>query len=318
MSALPEDVARAISLWLENSSRGSHRAAQEMLTHAYRSGGTSATVDLPAYLVTRAPATFAAVSRAIAMAQLDEFHPVSMLDVGAGAGSASWATLGAWPSIEGITFFDINASFLKLAQEIASFTQNPALNAASFLQGNITESRLPPASIVVSSYMLVELPENATAQLVQRLWDATAECLVLVEPGTPAGFTRIRRAREALIRAGAAIAAPCTHANTCPIVTPDWCHFKVRLSRTREHMHAKSASVPYEDEPFSFLIAHRGQQQTYGARILAPVKVTKSVASLRLCSHEGMQEMTIASREKTAFKRAKKLDWGDRYEGAEE
>ena len=38
-----------------------------------------------------------------------------------------------------------------------------------------------------------------------------------------------------VIGEGAAILAPCPHAQACPLVEPDWCHFVQRLPRSRDH-----------------------------------------------------------------------------------
>ena len=60
---------------------------------------------------------------------------------------------------------------------------------------------------VVASYVMAELPEERAATLARELWSVTADTLVLVEPGTPAGFARIRVARAALLGEGAHVAA---------------------------------------------------------------------------------------------------------------
>ena len=48
----------------------------------------------------------------------------------------------------------------------------------------------------------------------------------------------------------------------------DWCHFSVRLPRSREHMHAKRAKVPFEDERFAYLAVSRMGAVTGLSRIL--------------------------------------------------
>ncbi len=88
-----------------------------------------------------------------------------------------------------------------------------------------------PHDLVTIAYVLDELSPEAGAQLVAAAWRATAALLVIVEPGTPAGWRRILAARDALIAAGATISAPCPHEAPCPILPPDWCHFAVRLAR---------------------------------------------------------------------------------------
>ena len=89
--------------------------------------------------------------------------------------------------------------------------------------------------------------------------------------------------RAALIGAGAEVLAPCPHQRPCPLVAPDWCHFAVRLERTRDHKTLKSADVPFEDEKFSYLIAARpGVGSRAGARIIKPPHRTKFDVTLPL------------------------------------
>jgi len=139
--------------------------------------------------------------------------------------------------------------------------------------------------------------------------------LVLIEPGTPDGFKRILLARQHLLRAGAVVVAPCTHHAVCPLAGADWCHFKERVQRSRAHMHAKSASVPFEDEAFSYLVVARDGAVSGGARVLAPVEVSKIAVTMKLCSEQGLSAANVPSRDKTNYKRAKKAGWGDLWQG---
>ena len=101
--------------------------------------------------------------------------------------------------------------------------------------------------------------------------------------------------------------------NSCPIQLPDWCHFSVRLARRREHMHAKKATVPFEDEKFSYLIASRQPGALEGARILSPPIESKAEIKFKLCAENGLTQQSIARRDKAEYKRVRKLDWGDLF-----
>jgi ribosomal protein RSM22 (predicted rRNA methylase) len=86
------------------------------------------------------------------------------------------------------------------------------------------------------------------------------------------------------------------------------------VQRSREHMHAKQATVPFEDESFSYLVLSRKAVPQTGGRIIAPVAINKVAATLPLCNGTGLHDETIASRDRPAYKRAKKIGWGDVWE----
>jgi ribosomal protein RSM22 (predicted rRNA methylase) len=137
--------------------------------------------------------------------------------------------------------------------------------------------------------------------------------LVLVEPGTPAGFARILAARSVLVSEGANLLAPCPHARDCPLAAPDWCHFSVRLPRSRDHRFAKGADAPFEDEKFAYLIAARPQvaAAARSPRVLAPPRAGKPGIRLKLCGPEGLEARFVGRRDKAAHAQARRLGWGD-------
>lgn len=309
---LPDRLQSAVAAWLGGRS-GRLRPGSAALSATYRGGGSSAGIDLGSYLVARLPATYAAVNRVLSELALRRpgFAPKSLIDAGSGPGTASWAAAGLWPDIETVTFLDNSPAFLALAADLAR-DGPPPLAAAITLRESL--EALPQglsAELVVAAYALAELPQERAAAVAERLWRASSRVLVLVEPGTPQGFGRLRLARQRLLAAGAIPVAPCTHALDCPVTGDDWCHFSVRLARSRAHMHAKAARVPFEDERFAYLVLARDGAPPEGARIVAPPLHAKPGITLRLCTQGRLETRHVARREGAAYKKAKKLEWGD-------
>jgi len=110
------------------------------------------------------------------------------------------------------------------------------------------------AELVISSYVLNELDKASQLKAAEKLWQATEEKLIIIEPGTPTGFEIICQIRSHLIEQGAFVAAPCPHDKECPLQKDDWCHFTCRLARSQIHKILKGGDAPYEDEKFSYLI----------------------------------------------------------------
>ena len=184
----------------------------------------------------------------------------SVLDVGAGPGTAAWACIDLWPSVDRVTLIDSNPRLLDLARRFRAFPGAPIVEA-QFVAGSIPQALpdIAAADVVVASYSLTEIPQAALERVLVELWRLATALLVIVEPGTPDGFKRILSCRDMLIAAGGRVVAPCTHEDLCPLsAAARWCHFSKRLSRSRDHLIAKNASVPFEDERFSYLAVAKG------------------------------------------------------------
>jgi len=312
--ALPPALAAAIAALLDGVPRKDLAVRAEKMSAAYRTGGTSHAITTPldaaAYAVARMPATYAGIAAAFEkLAQaMPDFAPASLLDVGAGTGAASWAAQAAWPDIA-VTMLDHNPALRTLARKLAD---SGTLAAAEILAGDLGVEK-PRADLVVAGYVLAELPEERAAAVAVDLWQSADKALVLIEPGTPQGFARIRAARAALIAAGAYVAAPCTHDSVCPMTGDDWCHFSQRLPRSRDHMLLKSANVPFEDERYSYVAVSRESVAHNKARILAPPLEAKPGLTFKLCDANGLRAQFVASRDKDEYRGARKLGWGDLF-----
>jgi ribosomal protein RSM22 (predicted rRNA methylase) len=314
------DLTKALAVLLDGVSRKELAAAAQKMSAGYRRGATSQTILTPAqaaaYAVARMPATYAACAAVFARIAevMPGLAPSSLLDVGAGTGAASWAAIGQWPDIASVTMLDHNPHLRALARKLAD--AGPFTNA-EILPGDLGAEKPflnleKGADLVVASYVLAELPEASASATARHLWADAPRMLVLIEPGTPDGFARIRKARAALIAAGAHIAAPCTHDNACPMSGDDWCHFSQRLARSRDHMFLKEARVPFEDERYSYVVVTR-EKMASGARILAPPLEAKPGLTFKLCDEKGLRAQFVASRDKDEYRRVRKRGWGDLF-----
>jgi len=164
---------------------------------------------------------------------------------------------------------------------------------------------------VIASYVIGELGERERRPLAEAMWAKTRDTLLVVEPGTPAGYARIIALREQLIATGAHVAAPCPHDGRCPLSAPDWCHFSQRLSRSQAHRQVKGAELPFEDEKFSYVVLSRIPPAQHPTRVLAQPVASKVEISAKLCTSDGLATAKVPRRDKAAYARARRWRWGE-------
>ena len=311
--SLPAALTARIDALLDGVSRNDLAAKASTISAAYRAGDASvATIgdetSAIAYVLSRMPATYAATLAVFAAVReaAPGFAPTSLLDAGCGPGTASWAATESWNGIARVTLADSNPAFLAVAKQLA--VDLPT--RLTFLASNLHAAISPRVDLVTASYVLAEIAD--TKLVVQQLWSWTNEVLVLIEPGTPVGFRSIRTAREHLIASGAHVLAPCTHDASCPITGSDWCHFSQRLPRRRDHLKVKQATVPFEDERYSYVaVTRRPVARANMARIIAPPRETKAGMTLPLCTTRGLHQAFVSRRQRDVFATLRKAKWGD-------
>lgn len=268
-----------------------------------------------AYVATRMPGTYAALRTSLASAalRLADFTPGSLLDVGAGPGTALWAALSVWPDLSCVRLLEASAPMRAMGERL---TAPSGLRDIRWIPADIRDCDLSvyAADVVTASYVLDELEPGERSDLIARLWSATRDLLVIVEPGTSGGWRRILEARRQLTAAGASITAPCAHAQACPVHAPDWCHFSARTARSRIHRLAKGAEAPWEDEAFAYLAVSRQPAGPGRARVLAPPQRASGRVRLRLCTPQGEADTRLVTRrDGELFREARRADWGDLF-----
>ena len=314
---LPAELTAALEARLQGLSRTDAARRAATISETYRAGGGSAAIDTQAdalaYALARMPATYAAI-----IASLDalrearpDFAPKHLLDCGAGPGTASWACAEAFASLDTFTLLDSNPALRALALDLARDSHR--LRGVRYQRGDALAelADAAPADLVVASYVINEMSDAAREKLVALLWAKTAGTLLIVEPGTPAGYQRILAARTALIAGGGHVLAPCPHDEACPLAAPDWCHFAQRLRRSQAHRQLKTGELAYEDEKFSYVALSRTAPLQRRARVLAQPLRSKVAVTAKLCTPDGLRIVSAPRRDKAAHAIFRKLDWGD-------
>ena len=327
------DLAAALEAVLGDTSGAGLRAAAERLTSAYRADGPpgevlSTPLAARAYAAYRMPATAVAVRAALRAAGLGRPTdpglphsaagpgdpgrpggpgPRTLLDVGGGTGAALWAAAEVVPGLVSATVVDRSGEVIALGRALAARSASALVRTATWAEDRI--GRLPAADLATVAYVLTELPAATRAALVG---DLDADTVALVEPGTPAGYRRVIEARDVLLGRGYRVLAPCPHDARCPLAgTADWCHLAARLPRSARHRQAKSGTLGWEDEKFSYVVATRGPGTPAPGRILRHPAQRKGLVELTVCTPAGIAPVTVSKRQGPVYRAARDAGWGD-------
>ncbi|MES2345840.1 MAG: small ribosomal subunit Rsm22 family protein [Chlamydiota bacterium] len=306
----PEKLQENIDKCLKESELTHLGAAAQQLTERYRGPARTQFMETEghriAYLLTRMPATYAAIAKVFE--ELVERIPAlsihSFLDLGTGPGTGLWAVKEFFPQIVSHTLLEKDAALISLGKKLSE-------GKGRWIQCDAEKTQVFDShDLVLLSYALGELKDPKEVAL--RAWHATEKILVMIEPGTPLGFERLRKIREILIAEGAHLVAPCPHARACPLKQNDWCHFSARLNRTSLHRQMKGGSLGYEDEKFFYLIFSKITSVIRcKGRILRHPQKHSGYVEMTVCKEEGIERKIFSRKDKEIYKWARKAEWGD-------
>jgi len=307
---VPPELRELITRRAESLSFAALRQATETMSQTYRERRATAEVRVApdervaAYLVTRAPATYA-VARSVLRETAGRLRTDvrSVLDVGAGVGTAALAAREAMPSVERFTCMESDTALAAAGRELLPFAEWQVADVQRM-------EVIPEHDLVIASYVLGELRSGDVAL---RLWAAARAALVVIEPGTPGHWESVRDFRMRLLEAGAHIVAPCPASEPCPLPPHDWCHFAARVERSSLHRRLKAGALGYEDEKFSYLAVSRQPGRPATARIIRRPQHQPGVITIELCLGDRTETLRIPKSDRERFRAARQASWGDEW-----
>jgi ribosomal protein RSM22 (predicted rRNA methylase) len=316
---LPGDLLAAIQGEIAKTDRATLARASVQLTQHYKAENSSEPIVKSealrsAYLAVRLPATYAAARAVFSeVGRLASDAAVeSILDLGAGPGTALWAAAETFPALRHATLVESDDAWLKIGKRLAGYSLHPWMSQAQWIRHDLrTELLCPPHDLVVLSYSLGELSPEVAEALLRQAWIRATKFVAIIEPGTMRGFMVVNRARSALIAAGAEILAPCPHCDACPMAAAgDWCHFSRRLQRTSLHRQLKGAALGYEDEKFSYVVSSRQTCAPVASRIVRHPQKHRGHVQLALCTPRGLETRVVSRSQRGDYQSARQAEWG--------
>ncbi len=318
--SLPASLQRKLEEALGTADKMLIKSERHRLTYAYRDPEASQrskqkienNFQRLSYLATRVPATYAVCDDVFSRLAAYDISINTLLDLGSGPGTAAICAKYIFPEIEAITCIDQDKAFKVFAESFLSAPYFQKTKIRYALHNLADVKTFPKTDLITISYALNELENDIAQSVVHKAWQSTKQALVIIEPGTPRAFERLKQRREELISYGATILAPCPHDGDCPMADGDWCHFSVRVERSALHKYIKDADLNYEDEKFSYLIAVKSMAiERPSNRIVKNPQKRSGHQIFDLCTPNGLQSRTVSKSDKLLYKIARKKAWGD-------
>ena len=272
-----------------------------------------------AYAAMRLPGTFVSLKRvAEHVIGGNPGIELTVLDVFAGPGSATVALVACGCQPKRVVCVERSAPMRALGERL--FAKVGLLERVEWVASDVEQYLQRSADetfdVVVAAYGLGELAEQAQRlRVVSKLWQLCQHTFVCVEPGTPRGAQMIDVVRSWTIGRGGWIEAPCPHEARCCYgeLLRSWCHFSVRMGRSRISRLVDDAQLSYEDEKFCYIIARKGSApQRRQARLVGHPRVGKAGVELAVCLPDGsVRRVVVPKRQRDLYRLARKVSWGD-------
>ncbi|KAI9027193.1 mitochondrial small ribosomal subunit Rsm22-domain-containing protein [Phycomyces nitens] len=296
-----------------------------------------------AYTAGVLPASYAAISNVFEEInnRLGDFKPKSMLDFGTGPGTAIWAAQEVF-DIKKYVGVDLSEDMLRVAEQLEECAKKPESVPIEFKRYLAFDPTISKPDLVVSAFALGDIASTALQKsTIEQLWEQAGDVLVLIERGTPIGFSAIARARQWILDAEKEkgkkvhVVAPCPHDRPCPLLfspeakpSKSWCHFSQRVERPSFLMKTKHSKFNTEDAKYSYVVLRRGERplaeksdaplETLAfswPRLIQPPLKNKGHVVMDLCVQNGQIQRTSIpkSQGKIPYRDARKSMWGDLF-----
>lgn len=275
--------------------------------------------DTLAYLAMRLPATYAQIYSVFANIQelVPTWQPKTLLDLGSGPGTGSWAAHEVWPSIVESTSIDQHIDFLTLGKQIQEIAIPDV--EMQWQQKDLRreiDHKAKTYDIVLIANVLDELSPISADKLIGQAFNSCTGMLIIVEPGTPMGNSITENAAKKLAHAGQLL-APYIE-NTFVPSEEYYVHFPQRFirpdfqRRIRQHMREASLNASdWEVSKYAYTVISKIPAEiTPWGRSIGPLRKHKGFLEVPILTKNGIEKVTVMKRHSLQYSFAKDLKWG--------
>lgn len=298
MFELPQDVFHSLCKLseIEVDSKKHRSRAYSELSKNYRNQNFQelSLSQAVAYAQARMPATYSVIKYVLKKFKNRGERFSNVLDVGAGVGGLHIA----------LRDYDINYEALEKSEAMRSVFRKLNGDDIKIYEEDFQKFHSTREyQAVFVSYFINEIKDKNAA--LKKIFGLSEQYVFILEPGTPNGYRNILEAKNFANKLGWYPILPCASLN-CGLSNFDWCHFSVRVLRTKLHTNLKNATLPYEDEKFCYLIFSKKETQFSNNNIIIKKPIKKSGHTIfDVCSSGGIDRIVRTD------KSSKKLQWGD-------
>jgi ribosomal protein RSM22 (predicted rRNA methylase) len=324
---LPQPISDAIAgvlLHTENSVLASRAAAlhERYMNREKLSDNTyiQSSSDVLAYIALRAPATYAQIYSALLQVteRLPDWKPVTVLDIGCGPGTGVWAAKTLLPSLQTAVCVDCEKAFLDVGMQISKTSQLPIAiewqrqQIKNWIETNASTTY----DLIIVANVFNELSTEVFERLIRQVVKRSSGIVLIVEPGTSAGYNIIQTISKTVLPTETLI-APYIHSFVES--TDYWIHFPQKFKRPEFQRRIRQSmregtlmASDWEEAKYSFVAFGKmpPQKEIWG-RCVEPVEKQKGFLTVPVLTKDGVTTIRILKRNKQEYRFAKELRWGE-------